>query len=226
MKTTTAVDGYSDPVVIATSGSFWILSAARQATRRATRSKPGRSPSREIPVTLRRQLTAVFLIASLSACSFLQGAPTNQREVCRGVQRESGGCDPNQPAFVGETCTEVGREYGKQLDDRMVEVINGPAISQGKARSSRALDVTVLVTARANEYLRNSGMVAACDADEFLSAAEPVFSMTLKENAGALLSEFEEHDYEDWFADLREAVLVIDTEEDQPFDGTREELNA
>jgi hypothetical protein len=135
------------------------------------------------------------------------------------VTRESGGCDPDQPTFTGQTCLEVGGEFGKQFDARIVGVIEGPAVSAGKARSSRALDVIILMTARANEYLRNNGMVVACDVDEFLSGAEPEFSATLRENAGSLVSEFEDHDYDDWLADLREAVQVIDTEEDLPFEG-------
>jgi hypothetical protein len=84
----------------------------------------------------------------------------------------------------------------------------------------------MLMTARANEYLRNNGMAVDCDVDEFLAAADPEFSDTLREAAGSLLSEFEEHDYEDWLADLRDALLVIDTDEEQPFGGQEDGQSA
>jgi hypothetical protein len=69
-------------------------------------------------------------------------------------------------------------------------------------------------------------MAVDCDVDEFLAAADPEFSDTLREAAGSLLSEFEEHDYEDWLADLRDALLVIDTDEEQPFGGQEDGQSA
>ncbi len=110
-------------------------------------------------------------------------------------------------------------QFGEQLDRRLVAVIDGPAIVDGRARSSQALAFTILVTQRANEYLRGAGMVQACDADEFMLAAEEAFTDQLIDHAGSLVSEIEPHDYEDWLADLREVVQVIDQDEGLPYEG-------
>ena len=141
----------------------------------------------------------------------------NPNEVCSGVPRDMGGCEPNQPTFAGVTCAEVGREFGSEVDRRGLDIIAGPQIVAGQSRASRMIVMTVLVTARANQYLRAQGLVAECGVDEFVAAAESQLSEPFKERVGAYLYDGSPRPYGEWLENLRRTVRVIDMGENEPF---------
>jgi len=154
------------------------------------------------------------LLGAGLAVSALTAKPEPQ--VCDGVDRLFGGCDPDQPVFVCTTCTEVGDEFGQQLNERVVRIIRDPAVVDGERRSVRNSSVEFLLTARANQHLRAIGIVAECGVDEFLAAAEMRFTEELRTQVGPALSEPQPLSYADWLADLRRTLRAIDMEENAP----------
>lgn len=144
--------------------------------------------------------------------------------VCEGVSAEVGGCDADQPTYTALTCEGVGQEFGTELDRRVVAIINGAARVDGESQAVRAGHTVFLVTARANQvtaranqHLRDRGMVKTCGGDEFMRAAEARFSPALKARAGDYLYDSTTRPYAEWLADVRRTVGVIDMAEDEPF---------
>lgn len=137
--------------------------------------------------------------------------------VCEGVSAEVGGCDADQPTYTALTCEGVGQEFGTELDRRVVAIINGPARANGESQAVRAGQAMGLVTVRANQHLRDRGMVKACGVDEFMRAAEARFSPELKARAGDYLYDSTTRPYAEWLADVRRTVGVIDMAEDEAF---------
>jgi hypothetical protein len=142
--------------------------------------------------------------------------PPDPHEVCDGVERTFGGCDPDQPSFTGDSCSAVGAEFGVQLNQRIVAILRGDDVVDGQGKSARVNAAEYLTTTRANQHLREIGIVADCGGDEFLAAAEAEFSDELKTDLGPALSEFQDHEYtyEEWRANLRKTLRVIDMDED------------
>lgn len=136
-----------------------------------------------------------------------------QPAICNGIDRQLGGCDTDQPVFNGSTCEAVGIEFGDQLDQRIVKILGGPDVVNGERKSVRISAAEFLLTGRANQHLREIGIIAECGADHFLAAAERRFSDTLRAEVGDYLSEFEHHSYADWRADLRKTLRAIDMDE-------------
>lgn len=71
-----------------------------------------------------------------------------------------------------------------------------------------------LLSARANDYLRERGLHATCDVPEFLGAAEAEFSPQFKEGVGeALYDGVPPATYGEWRSELTLMLGVIDAEE-------------
>jgi hypothetical protein len=70
-----------------------------------------------------------------------------------------------------------------------------------------------LTTSLANRHLRGIGIVATCDTDEFLAAAQTKFSPSLKANAGTYMWDGPTVDYATWLSALRDLVRISDMEE-------------
>jgi hypothetical protein len=129
------------------------------------------------------------------------------------------GCGTPVPTFVGQSCAEVGQEFGSQFNARLVTIIHGPQVVDGADRSAHATYSQMYLSDRANKYLRDNGMVKACDADEFVRAAEPMFSAEVRANAPILLFD-PQATYADWIAGVRKEIGIIDLEEDSPYSPT------
>lgn len=167
----------------------------------------------------REVIVAATVVLAIGVGAIALGAfAPDSNQVCDGVQRTLGGCDANQPTFVGDSCSEVGAEFGAQLDRRIVDILRGAEVVEGQAKSARVSAAEFLLTARANQHLRRIGIVADCRADEFLAAAEPHFSDELKAGLGPALSQFQDHPYtyEEWRVDLLQTLSAIDMDEDEP----------
>ena len=166
-----------------------------------------------------RQYAHFAAVATLLTCLMCVacGVP-DPNEFCDGVQRTLGGCDENQPTYAGTTCEDVGREFGAQLNDRIVDALGGDDVVDGLGRSARVTNAEYLLVIRANQHLRRSGIVDECSAAPFLAAAEPHFSDELRSELGPMLSEFQDHEitYDEWRAGLLDALSVIDEDEDEP----------
>lgn len=161
-------------------------------------------------------LLAVLIAIVVGGVGIFMLTRPDPREVCDGVTRRTGGCDPGQPVFSATTCAGVGREFGIQLDRRLTAVLAEPQVKNGENRGVRAGRQTYLLTTRANQYLRRQGMVTDCDVDEFVTAAESQFSQRFKDGAGSILSDTGTVSYEEYLDALRDILKVIDQDEHLP----------
>lgn len=160
---------------------------------------------------------AVALVTVVGIVAFANPFGKDPNEVCGGIPREMGGCDIPQPSFSAATCSGVGEESGIELHRRGLAIIEGPALANGQSRASRMVVMTFLVIGRANQYLRDQGMVKQCGVDEFIAAAESQFSEPFKARVGDYLYDGTERPYSEWLADLKRTARVIDMGEDEPF---------
>lgn len=154
----------------------------------------------------------LWLLPILAGCSGQSPMPS----YCDGIDASLGGCAPDRPTFTATTCTEVGREYGTQLNGRLLQIYRGPEFVTDESRAVRASHVMTLTTSLANLHLRQIGIVAACGVDEFVAGAEQDFSPELKAQAGKYLDDGREVDYATWLSALRGLVQIIDMEEGAP----------
>ena len=173
---------------------------------------------------LPRSRTLIILLSLLAVGAAATGAlalatalAPNPNEVCSGIPRDMGGCDQPQPTFSGETCSDVGRQFGSHVNARGLAIIEGPASLGGESQSVRLNEVVILVTSRANQYLRDNGMTTDCGVDEFVTGAETQFSEAFKARVGDYLYDGTTRPYSEWLENLRRTVRVIDMGEDEPF---------
>jgi hypothetical protein len=163
--------------------------------------------------SLRLLVGAVLCLLVMTAGGCI-AAPGDPDRVCDGVPSELGGCDPDQPGFAGTDCEAVGREFGAELDRRVLAIIDGPALVNGESQAVRVTSALGLVSARANQHLRRNGLVDDCGVDEFLNAAETAFSNRLRADVGSYLYDDQvKHTYEEWLEAVRRFVVVIDQRE-------------
>lgn len=169
------------------------------------------------PMTVALVLTLVVATAVVGAVVVANVLAPDPDEVCEGIPREMGGCDPDQPTYAGATCAEVGQEFGAQLDQRGLAVIDGPASRDGESRAVRLNETVILVLGRANQYLRDTGLIHSCGVDGFIAAAETRFSEPFKARVGDYLYDDTSRPYAEWLEELRRIARVVDMDEDQPF---------
>jgi hypothetical protein len=161
--------------------------------------------------------TSVVLSLAVVGCGVL-GSPSPS--FCDGIDAQFGGCDADRPVFNGTTCADVADEFGRQINDRSLAIIAGPADANGESRAVRMTHLMVVAASLANKHLRDNGLVADCDMDEFMAEAEAQFSDELRQRAGEVVDDGSHvRTYEDWRAALVGFVGVIDQEEDVPYGG-------
>jgi hypothetical protein len=138
---------------------------------------------------------------------------------CRGLSREFGGCDPNLAPYTATTCIGIAKEWGQFVEQAGMRVVNdGPP---GSGRAAQVTSERWTITQLANFHLRDLGLIADCDADEFYAAGSEEFSEEFREMAPRYLFDvqFEGEDAitsEQWEEDVKKAVAMIDQNEDQP----------
>jgi hypothetical protein len=164
--------------------------------------------------TIRGYRLVVLLIAATVAAACQ--AEAAQSSFCDGIDADVGGCASDRPTFSTTTCAGVGTEFGEQLDARLRPIFQGPADVGGESRAIRAGHTISLTLSLANLHLRRSGIIAQCDADEFIAAAEAQFSAELKRDAGSYLADGPAVSYEVWLDTLKSMATIIDMEEDVP----------
>lgn len=158
--------------------------------------------------------TALVLIVGAAAC---QATASPSSDVCEGVPADFGGCEQGQPAYAGTTCEEVGREFGVHLAERAQPIVSGAAVPDDLSQASALLELRILLAVRANQHLRERGIVDECDAGDFVGAAERELSTELRAELGRFLWDGPPASYEEWRAELLRTMRIIDQDEDLPF---------
>jgi hypothetical protein len=169
----------------------------------ASRRRPGGPVARAV-------IAALLVFAGLVAgCGALGSSP--KPSSCDGISSLAGGCDPDQPAFAGTTCAEVGAEWGTIVDQRILAVIHGPSNVNGNARSVNTKNAMVLAFIRAAQHMEALGILDDCHSAEFIGAAEPNFSPELRSSVGAAMYDGEPVvTYTDFVTDALSTVGSLD----------------
>jgi hypothetical protein len=153
---------------------------------------------------------AVALVLYAAGCGLLP----SDAEVCDGISAEVGGCDRDQPSFEATTCEAVAAEFGRQLDVRVLAVIDGPESVGGEPQVVRMNRYMSLLVGRVNQYLRAVGLIDDCDdAASFAAAAEPMFSDRLREQAGDYVFEGTQVTYQVWRDELVRLLGILAAEQ-------------
>ncbi len=179
---------------------------------------PSNEGSSRIAIT-RRLISSFLLILAIAgevaSCSKIS-SPSGSRavpeqSVCAGVSADAGGCTAERHRFTGPTCRDLALEWAQVLDGAVVAILAGPATFDGQARSSRLRQALVITTVDLNRRLQALNLQASCDVPEFMAAAEPRFSTTLRNNVGASLFDGSPvSTYQDWLADVGLIIRSID----------------
>ena len=165
-------------------------------------------------MSLSKWVAIVLVGLTGTSCSIVSTGASPSASICDGVDAEMGGCDEEQPEFTATDCPGMGREFGAALDRRALAIVDGPDAVDGEARSVRLRQAMVLLSARANDHLRDLGLHASCDVPEFLGAAEAEFSAELREGVGdALYDGAPSATFDEWMSELTLMLGIIDAEE-------------
>jgi len=140
---------------------------------------------------MRRALVALIApVLLVGGCAGLvPGSATGVPRVCDGVPADIGGCDPDQPVFVGATCDAIAREWGPAVERLVTRVFTEPAVVDGEPRSVRIREAMSLASVRALRRIHAVDLVGQCQADAFLAIAEPAFTPAFREAIGEQLDD-------------------------------------
>lgn len=165
-------------------------------------------------MSLSKSIAMILLGLIGTSCALVPVSDARSPSICAAVDARMGGCDEQQPEFAATDCSGVGREFGAYLDDRTRQIVAGPDAVEGEARSVRLRQAMVLLSARANDYLKEHGLHASCDVPEFLAAAETQFSEELRRGVeDAFYDGAPRATYDEWKRELMLMLGIIDAEE-------------
>lgn len=167
-------------------------------------------------------VVALLLLAGAGTLFATLGQPDANR-ICRGVPAGMGGCDEPQPSYSATDCEGVGSEFAEQVEARQTVIMDGPPAVNDESRSVRLRNAMWLVAIRANQYLRDTGVIHACDSDRLVSVTDATVSESFKARVGDYLWDSPEtHTYEEWLEMVRQTLTIVDMEKDNPEYGTWE----
>jgi hypothetical protein len=163
-------------------------------------------------VQLLRMAALVFTVMTVSCGAPPASGPT--QTICDDVSSEVGGCDPGRHEYLGATCDEVAKEWAAVLDEAVLGVIDGPDSVDDEGRSVRLRQAIVITTIDADQHLESLDLAAGCNAEAFLATAEPLLSADLRTKVGGAMYDGDPLvPYEEWLADVRKVVAVIEADQ-------------
>jgi hypothetical protein len=135
--------------------------------------------------------------------------------VCDGISAELGGCAPDKASFTATDCDGIAREFGAQLEARILAIAEGPESSE-ESKATRVGNVVVVTSQLANLHVRRSGLIKECTASAFVDAADSAFTPEFRNVVGRYLHDGPAVDYATWRASLSQELSILDRDEDVP----------
>lgn len=153
-------------------------------------------------------LAAAAVGAAIVVTVGVAALTADRREVCDGIGRTWGGCDPDQPFFAASDCRALGQEVGRQIDERVAAVLrDGPDPDESVA--VRVFQAQGLVVGRANQFARREGL--ECSPAQILEEVENTVSDDFKAVIGTVLyDDGKEHTYDEWRIDMQMMLAVFE----------------
>jgi hypothetical protein len=113
--------------------------------------------------------------------------------------------------YTGATCSAVGHEFGKQLNDQVLTIIQANRATPGNA--SDPISTAVIRLAQgANTRLKALKIRDSCDVPEFLAAADEDLSPELRATVGDFATT-PVVSWDDWHQFVRGQLTIMDAEE-------------
>lgn len=166
-------------------------------------------------------LAAMLTMSMALACT---GSAGDGPAVCDGVSSELGGCAPDRATYGATDCEGIAREFGSQLEDRIMTIIEGPE-SNEESKATRIGNVVVVTAQLANLHIRRSGLIRDCTASAFVDTADAGFTPKFKDIVGQYLHDGPAVDYATWKANLSRELSILDRDEDVPVPSAVSEAN-
>jgi hypothetical protein len=168
----------------------------------------------ELMTATTRLLRAALLLAIVAvsaSCIAGAGSATPSPAVCPdGISTEMGACDTRH-VYTGSTCAELAREWVGVLNATAGPVVTGPPTVGDQARSVRLHLAMVTSAVGVNARIRELDLARECDVPGFMAVAEPLLSPELRSGAGQAMYDGDPvASFDDWLADLRKTLRVID----------------
>ena len=116
--------------------------------------------------------------------------------------------------FTGTTCAAVGREFGQQLNDQVMAIIEADRSTPGDA-SDRISTAVIRLSQGANARLHLLRITDACDVPEFLAAADESLTAELRGTVGDFATT-PAVSWDVWHQYVRGQLTIIDAEESPP----------
>jgi len=157
---------------------------------------------------------SVLVLVIFAGCSLVPAA-IPEETFCDGISSEVGGCAPDRPSFAATTCDEIAREFGSQVNQRLVAIYNGPE-ERELSKAVRATQYLTVAASLANLRVRNLGLIKECAAGPFVDVAETEFSDDLRAHAGEIMTDGDPVSYDVWRDELLNLMALLDLEEDAP----------
>ena len=113
--------------------------------------------------------------------------------------------------YTGSTCADVGSQFGQQLNDQVLVIIEANRATPGNA--SDPISTAVIRLAQgANDRLRALDITDDCDVPEFLSAADQAMGDELRSTVGDFATT-PVVTWDVWHDYVRDQLTIIDPEE-------------
>lgn len=138
------------------------------------------------------------------------GVRAAQPDYCGFVSREVGGCDRNQPTFTASTCEGLAEEFGTQLNDRLLAIVNNPPPRDLTHATKASMD-RGLVTIRMNQHMQRIRLT--CDPRQMLEDVEPHLSVEFRRKAPDYIDDGDTaYDWDHYRKELLDSLKLIQWE--------------
>lgn len=161
-------------------------------------------------------IAGMTVVASCQPAQSTASLQTPTQRICDGISSDVGGCEARH-SFTATTCAGLAEEWARELDRRLLLIIRDPNRDPAQAASVRLRQALSIVTIDMNTRLVSQNLKEGCDVPEFLAVGQQFLSPELKSGVGAAMYDNAPAvTYDEWLADVRSVLRMIDEREESP----------